>query len=206
MLAALVALYALFLRRPPAGLPGAAPAATPTRGPSPSTPSSVSRRSALAAAEKAVALDPDLAEAYVARGTIRGVTRWDWAGANADFQRALTLSPESWEVQIGHSRAVLRPLGRVKEGIAVSRKAAALDPLNGQSWTGLASFLIAAGRLKEARDAVNRSLEVNPDHAYAPYWFATIFLLEGQPAAALEAAGRSTLPPGSSPGRGPGAP
>lgn len=49
---------------------------------------------ALAAAEKAVALGPNLAEAFVARGVVRSATRQDWEGAKEDFQRALALSPE----------------------------------------------------------------------------------------------------------------
>ena len=95
---------------------------------------SAGQRRALAAAEKAVALAPDLAEAYVARGAIRSSTLWDWQGANADFERALTLNPESADVQRDYGFYVLRPLGRLQEGIAVARKAAALDPLNGRSW------------------------------------------------------------------------
>ena len=52
------------------------------------------RRSA-ALAERAVALDPELTEAYVARGSVRAALQWDWKGAEADFRRALALTPES---------------------------------------------------------------------------------------------------------------
>src|SRR6266478_39676 len=113
------------------------------------------QRRALEAAEKAVALAPDLAEAYVARGAIRSATRWDWTGAKADFERALALSPESADVLQDYSLYVLRPLGKVQEGLAAARKAAALDPLNGRMWTTLASFLICLGQLDEARAALN---------------------------------------------------
>ena len=45
----------------------------------------------LFAAEKAVALAPDLADGYVARGSIRTQMTWDWAGAQADLEKALAL-------------------------------------------------------------------------------------------------------------------
>lgn len=87
---------------------------------------------------------------------------------------------------------MLRPLGRLEEAIAAARKAAALDPLNGRDWTALGSLLLGAGHLKEAREALDRSLEVNPEQAMAPSWLAVLLLVERQPAAALQAAQRST--------------
>ena len=150
------------------------------------------QKRAQAAAEKAVALAPDLAEAYVARGAIRSATRWDWEGAKADFERALSLSPESPDVLRDYSIYVLRPLGRLPEAIAASRKAAEADPLNGRCWSALASFLICAGQFEQAHAAIDRSLEVNPEQAFAPGWLGIVLLLEGQPAAALAAFQRST--------------
>jgi len=150
------------------------------------------QRHALVAAEKAVSLGPNLAEAYVARGAIRSATRWDWEGAKADFERALALSPESADVLRDYSLYVLRPLGKLQEGIAASRKAAALDPLNGRTWTTVGSSLIGAGRLDEAREALNRSLEINPEQAFAPGWLGIALLLQSQPQAALAIAQRST--------------
>jgi tetratricopeptide (TPR) repeat protein len=87
---------------------------------------------------------------------------------------------------------VLRPLGRVEEGVTVAAKATRLDPLNGRVWTTLASFLVSAGRLDEARAAAERSLEVNPEQAFAPGWLGFILLLQGQPTAALQVSARST--------------
>src|SRR5271170_1087195 len=49
--------------------------------------------SALAAAEKAVALAPELAAGYSARGFLRAVYKFDFAGAQVDLDKALALSP-----------------------------------------------------------------------------------------------------------------
>ena len=150
------------------------------------------QRRALAAAEKAVALAPDLAEAYSARGAIRSACRWDWSGAKADFERALALSPESAEVLRDYSLFVLRPLGQLQEAIAVSRKAAALDPLNGRVWSSLGSLLVNADQVDEGRVALNRSLEINPEQAFAAAWLGALLMREGKPAEALKMYERST--------------
>src|SRR5947208_3579644 len=61
--------------------------------------------SALAAAEKAVALAPGLAAGYSARGFLRSATRFDFAGAQADLDKALALSPG--DANVLHRSAIL---------------------------------------------------------------------------------------------------
>jgi TolB-like protein len=144
------------------------------------------------AAEKAVALGPDLPEGYVARGFIRSGVQFDWTGAAADFERALALSPEDAETNREYANSVLRPLGRLPEAIVFARKAAEFDPLNGRAWSTLGALQLCAGQFGPARDALNRSLEVNPKQAFAAGWLGIILMLEGRPADALESFNRST--------------
>ncbi|TMA31672.1 MAG: tetratricopeptide repeat protein, partial [Deltaproteobacteria bacterium] len=150
------------------------------------------QRRAREAADKAIALGPELPEGYIARASMRAATQWDWEGARSDFQRALTLAPENADALTTYALYVLRSLGRLDEGIAVSRKAAQLDPLNGRIFSGLASLLVGAGRLDEARAAAERSLEINPEQAFAPAWLGFVLLLQGRPAEALAWYARST--------------
>ena len=150
------------------------------------------QRRAREAADKAIALGPELPEGYIARASMRAATQWDWEGARSDFQRALTLAPENADALTTYALYALRSLGRLDEGIAVSRKAAQLDPLNGRIFSGLASLLVGAGRLDEARAAAERSLEINPEQAFAPAWLGFVLLLQGRPAEALAWYARST--------------
>ncbi len=150
------------------------------------------RRRSEAAAEKAVALGPELPEGYVARGFVRALVRFDWNGAAKDFERALALSPEDADVNSEYAAVVLRPLGRLPEAIGFARKAAELDPLNGRVWSVLGSLLLCNGQFGPARDALNRSLEINPEQAFAPGWLGVLLVLEGQSAAALPVFARST--------------
>ena len=50
-------------------------------------------RRAREAAEKALALDPQLADAHLAMGWIHISYDWDWAAADASFRKALDLEP-----------------------------------------------------------------------------------------------------------------
>ena len=150
------------------------------------------QRRAIKLANEAVALDPDLTEAYVARGSVRSVIQWDWPGARADFERALTLSPENADAMLEYASNVLRTLARLREAIATTRRATELDPLNARAWGALGSLYLANGELKLMRDALNRSLEVSPEQTFAGPWLGVGLLVEEKPQEALVAFARST--------------
>ncbi|MFN2548517.1 MAG: hypothetical protein ABR567_13875 [Myxococcales bacterium] len=149
------------------------------------------QRLAQEAADKAIALAPDLAEGYIARGTMRASTQWDWDGARADFERALSLSPENADALSAYALYVLRSTGHLDEAAAVERKVATLDPLNARTFSGLASILVCAGRYDEGRAAAERSLEINPEQNFAPGWIGFSLLLQGQPSAPVPFFARS---------------
>jgi len=137
------------------------------------------------AAEKAVALAPDLADGYVARARVRSDTKRDRAGAAADLERALALNPSDARAFRGYVDSVLLPLGRMPEAIAAARKATELDPLNGSSWGMLGLALCFNGEMDAARNAYLRATEFAPDHPGTAFWLAAVDLLEGQPVKAL---------------------
>jgi len=137
------------------------------------------------AAEKAVALAPDLADGYVARARVRSDTKRDRAGAAADLERALALNPSDARAFRGYVESVLLPLGRMPEAIAAARKATELDPLNGSSWGMLGLALCFNGEMDAARNAYLRATEFAPDHPGTAFWLAAVDLLEGQPVKAL---------------------
>ncbi len=139
---------------------------------------------ATSAAEKAVALAPDLAECWSARGWMRTSVEWDWAGAQADFERALALNPRDTNILVRKSH-LLALLGRVPEAIAIAHKVIELDPLYAWAWTFLANYHNGSGSPQLARDAASRALEIAPEHIYAQRALGVSQLLLGQPAGAL---------------------
>ncbi len=84
---------------------------------------------ARAAADKALALEPDLAEGYSARGWIKKNIDWDWAGAESDLRRSIELSPKN---AAAHQRLArtLSVLGRHEEALAEVQIAYELDPIS----------------------------------------------------------------------------
>src|SRR5262249_42251022 len=75
------------------------------------------KQRAQALIDKAIALAPDLADGYAARGWQRTTILWDWSGGQADFEKALALEPGNALVQRRYA-ILLSNLGRVPESIA----------------------------------------------------------------------------------------
>ena len=138
----------------------------------------------LAAAEKAIALAPALADGYTARGWMRSNFTWEWAGAQADLERALAIDPSNSTVQRRYGQ-LLATQGRMTDAIAAIRKSAALDPLSAPPWSNLGYYLVAAGQWNEARQALKHALAINPESTYAQMNLATLELLEGHADTAL---------------------
>lgn len=102
-----------------------------------------------AAAEKAIRLDPLLAEAYDALGMVY-MRDGKWAESEASFRRAIELDRSSSEAYNDFSTFLLVPLGRIEEAVHELRLAAKADPLSAFIQQRLAEMLIFAGRYKEA--------------------------------------------------------
>ena len=149
---------------------------------------------AMAAAEQAVVHDPTLADAYAARGYLRGCYSWDWTGAQADFTQALALNPADETTYERYGR-LLASLGQLPEAIAVVRKPIESDPLSARVWYVLGRFEAAHGDLASARRSLNRAMALAPEHAYAPLDLGLVSLLEGNPAAALVEFMRAPIEP-----------
>jgi TolB-like protein/Tfp pilus assembly protein PilF len=148
--------------------------------------STLVRQRAQAAVDKAIALAPDLADGYIARGLYRCSILWDWSGAQADFDKALALEPGS---SLAYRRLGLlfQSLGRLPEAIAATRKAIELDPLSSSAWGNLgAIYLSNPDQFREAREALDRALSINPEANLALHYLVVLELLEGHAQVALD--------------------
>ena len=81
------------------------------------------------AAEKALALDPALAEAHNSSAYVKMYLNWDFAGADQGFRKAIELKPGYATAHQWYSE-LLSFQGRHAEAIAEIRKALELDPLS----------------------------------------------------------------------------
>ncbi len=146
------------------------------------------RQRALAAADKSTALAPDLAEGYAVRAWLRSSITWEWSGAQADFDKALALEPGNADAQRRYG-ILLTYLGRISESIAANRKAIELDPLSSAAWNNLgAAYSIDPSNYREAREAIDRALAINPESSFAKTNLVVLELLEGHAPEALSVA------------------
>ena len=123
-------------------------------------------RRAREAAEKALALDPQLVDAHLAMGWIHMVYDWDWAAADASFRRALELEPGNAQaLRPSASQAAI--FGRWDEAIDATNKAIERDPLGPNYYNILGLILLAVNRDTEAESAFRKALDSIPGGAVA---------------------------------------
>jgi len=135
------------------------------------------------ALERALVLDPDLADAHSRLARLRRL-RWDFAAAERSTKRALELSPGS-PLVIGHAAGLASTLGRFDEAIALQKRALESDPLDLVGLYNLGLRYLAAGRASEAEETLKKVLELNPDDYGAHGLLGDAHLLQGRPDAAL---------------------
>ncbi|MFI4923876.1 MAG: adenylate/guanylate cyclase domain-containing protein, partial [Vicinamibacteria bacterium] len=88
---------------------------------------------ARAAAQRALSLQPDLPEALVELGAVMRLHDFDWSGADAQFDHALKLAPNSAQILRNAAyQAVGR--GRREEACELAQRVTELDPLSVAAW------------------------------------------------------------------------
>jgi serine/threonine-protein kinase len=102
-----------------------------------------------AAAERAIQLDPLLAEAHAALGMAYARDA-QWERSEKSFRRAIELDPNNAESYDRFAMFLLWPLSRISEAVEHLRFARKTDPLSPHIQDNLASVLIVAGRYSEA--------------------------------------------------------
>ena len=115
---------------------------------------------ATAAAERAVALAPDLAEALTSRGFVE-LLRWDWAAADSTLAEAIRRNP-GYALAHSFHAWVLTTVGREAEATAAARRGQELDPLSSAT-NGIAA-LVAYHRRDYGQSILEceRALEIEP--------------------------------------------
>jgi TolB-like protein/Flp pilus assembly protein TadD len=119
-------------------------------------------READLASKKALELEPDLAEAHVARGLAVSLgNRFD--EAETEFETAMRLDPKLFDAVYWYARARLSQ-GRYEEAVKLLERAAALRPEEYQVPGFLAQALTSLGRHEEAAVALKKDLRLVQEH------------------------------------------
>jgi serine/threonine-protein kinase len=146
---------------------------------------------ALGAAEKAIALAPDLADGYAARGALRQTMLQDYGGAGTDLERARALSPGNPAI-MARSAILLSVTGRLEEALALMQQAVAIDPLSADLHNELGTLDLGVGQYSKAEAAATRALELAPEHGRAARTLGFALLLQRRLPEARAAFRRST--------------
>ncbi len=139
------------------------------------------------AAERAVSIAPQLAEAQNAMGWVQRTVDWDWQRAEASFRRAYELSPGNAGIICDYA-IIQNNTGRFAEAIELGRRALELDPLNASTRANLSLFLGWAGRYDEAAAEMQRAIAFAPTATEWHAYLARFELLRGRVDAAAAAA------------------
>ncbi len=145
---------------------------------------------AKAAADRALAIDPLIAEGHLWSGVVAFLYEYDWPQAEAALLRALELSPHYSPAHTWHA-VLLSAVGRHEEALARIRGAEAIDPLSFPIQTVLTHVLHYAGRYEEAVARLHALLDIEPHNPRAHGWLARTYTAMGRPKDALAAAERA---------------
>jgi TolB-like protein/Tfp pilus assembly protein PilF len=134
---------------------------------------SESRPRVVAAAKKALELDPELVEAHVLLAETLA-SDWRWPESEAEYKRAIELSPSDAGAHISFAHWFLCQ-GRTQEAISWARRAQELDPL-ALHGVQLGWTLFQSHRYDEAIRELRTVLTIAPENAFA-LWFLGFALL-----------------------------
>jgi TolB-like protein/tetratricopeptide (TPR) repeat protein len=136
-----------------------------------------------AAATRAVALDPSLAEAHAALGLLK-MAQWDWKAADAEYERAIALNP-SYDRAYERAGIVRFYLGDFAGGERLMRQSETLNPWSPALPMIRAEVYFYARRYADALDLCHKVQSIDPKDPTAPGLEARVLLQLGQPENAL---------------------
>lgn len=145
-------------------------------------PPDQTRPKVLAAARKALELDPNLAEAHVWLANVEQ-EQWHWAEAEAEYRRALELAPNDASANGGFSLWLVCQ-GRTDEALQWIERARALDPA-AVSAISVGGVLFHSRRYDEALREYRSVLAAQPENVVALWSIGFALIAKGQPHAAI---------------------
>jgi len=149
------------------------------------------------AAEKALALNPESAEAHTSLANYKSWYQHDWAGADHEFRRAIELNPN---YAFAHDQFGLNLgcQGKFDEAFTEGQRAAKLDPLNPIIAIDNTLTFAGQGEFQKATTEARRAAELDPTFFFPQMQFGWIDLQQGNARAAipkLEKANAMQAPP-----------
>ena len=138
------------------------------------------------AAQKALALDPDLAEAHVTLAYTQFQYEWKLEEAEKEFNEAIRLDPNSVSVRLGYWE-YLGDLGRFEESHRELERARELDPLSVRISFAFAAESFALRDFDRALERLQKTISMDPNNPIAYDLLGAIFYQKKMPTQAFSA-------------------
>jgi TolB-like protein/Tfp pilus assembly protein PilF len=160
-------------------------------------PPEETRQEVVNAAQKALELDPDLADAHVLLAdTLQ--KQWRWTEAEREYRRALELNRNDADAHAGFASWLLCQ-GRTKEALEWARRGRELDPV-AVSGTDIGWILFSSRRYDDAARELRSVLAVQPDDAGALWYLGFVLIANQRAADAIPVLEKATSVSNRSPG------
>jgi len=116
---------------------------------------------------KALELDPDLAEAHYFNAMIAHLVEWDWEKSEKEFLNALAINPNDALSRILYAQLLTTVLHRNDEALAQGKLAISLDPLNPNMKCWYSATLMSLGDFKTSLSFAEEAVAADPDNMIA---------------------------------------
>jgi serine/threonine protein kinase/tetratricopeptide (TPR) repeat protein len=134
---------------------------------------------AKAAAERAIALDPLLAEPHATLGYLKTIYDRDWRGAEASFRRAIDLRPDYATAHHWYA-LYLQTIGDIDGSLVQIERASAADPLSPVINSERSFCYSYARQFERALQEAQRFIAIEPASAYARVLLAQAYAQLGR--------------------------
>jgi TolB-like protein/DNA-binding winged helix-turn-helix (wHTH) protein/Tfp pilus assembly protein PilF len=133
---------------------------------------------AIAAAQRAIQLDPQNGEAYTALGSVQTIYQWDWTAAEQNLTRGISLNPNDSIAEFKYA-VYLDAVGRPQDAVTHMRRALQLDPLSFLVNRRLGATLYLARQYDAALAQIQRAAEMEQRPGSIDNYISLIYEQEG---------------------------
>ena len=134
---------------------------------------------AIAAAQRAIQLDPQNGEAYTALGSIQTIYEWNWTAAEQNLTRGISLNPNDSIAEFKYA-VYLDAVGRPRDAVTHMRRALQLDPLSFIVNRRLGATLYLAREYDAALAQMQRAAEMEHQPGSIDNYMSLIYEQKGE--------------------------
>ncbi len=135
---------------------------------------------AKAAAQRALEIDPELAEGHAALANILGTYDWNWKESEKEFKRAIEIDPNSAAAHFRYGQIYLYPMRHFDAAIAEIRQAMESEPLDLVMGTNLSMVYLASGQTSLALDQAKKTYELDHEFPVSRYVLCQALITDGK--------------------------